>query len=651
MNTTILDFETYYDSKSKYGLTTLTIPEYVHDPRFHVHGLATRRPDGRTEFRTDVRECLAELQEAFGSEFEQTIIVCHNAMFDLYILNHIYGLRSRFFTDTMLLSYHVHGRPSQGGGESASLSSLANKYGLRSKGDLSFMEGVRHPNAQQQADLADYAKNDVEITAKLVDLLLPKITRPEVELHILMHTVRLFTERSIQIDVNRIGLLEQTCCDQVSAHLESAGVTAKAVSGSKAFTKLLQQALSLSQRSVPMKMGKSGLIPATAKTDQEMQALANDDDPHVMALALARLGQKGLDQKLARLHKLRCITSATGGYLPPYLVYYGSHTGRFAGGGGFNIQNMARTGQGLKIRELLVPRPGNVFIIADLAQIEARITAWLAGEDGMVRDFEQGHDVYSRFASATFGVVVRKPDEDDSPEVHAELGRFRQVGKQAVLGLGFGMGAKKFMQTLQADRQTKSMFDHGELNAARCYQIVTDFRDTYARIRNLWRELEAAVKKAADGVCGTVGPLQIRCDQEDLLLVLPSGRALRYANVRWDFSPQTISYLDDEGVEREFSSDGPGVVYGNNVHLYGGKITENVVQAIARDLLVDAILQVESDGLPVAFHVHDEVIVEVAEAQATAATDTVRQIMCVKPAWALGLPIECETKVSACYGK
>jgi DNA polymerase I-like protein with 3'-5' exonuclease and polymerase domains len=184
MNILVLDFETYYDKV--YSLQKQTTPEYVADPRFHVHGLAIQPPDSSAVFRTDVTEALEELKQQFGEQLEQTTVVCHNAQFDCYILNHKYGLRPRNIIDTLLLANHVHG-PSRISGQGLSLRALAERYGLGAKGNLDFMPGVRRANTQQLAELTRYAVQDVNLTAELASRLLPKITRPEVELPIAMH--------------------------------------------------------------------------------------------------------------------------------------------------------------------------------------------------------------------------------------------------------------------------------------------------------------------------------------------------------------------------------------------------------------------------------------------------------------------------------
>ena len=649
MNCTVLDLETYYDRT--YSLKRLSIPEYVHDPRFRVHGIAIRWPNGDAEFRTDLDVALAELRGRFGDRLERTTVVGHHLQFDLYALNHRYDLRPTFFIDTMLLAYHVHGRREKRYGQSASLAALAELYGLPAKQDLDFMTGVRNPDVRQLAELSTYAKHDVALTYQLAERLLPQITRPDVELPLLMHTVRLFTERSICVDVAGINPIEQQVREDSARFFELAGVTPAEMSKNSQFVPLLEAALARTGRALSQKPGKRGMIPAIAKTDATMQALLDDDDPVVEALAHARLNKKGEDQKLARLTTLRNIAEAIDGTLPPYLVYYGSHTGRFAGGGGFNVQNLGRDGLGAKIRGLLIPRPGHKFIIADLAQIEARITAWYAGELGMLEAFAQNRDLYSEFAARVFDCEVRRPTEGDPPSLRERLGCLRQVGKRAVLGLGFEMGALKFMVTLQSDVEAAKLFANGDLSPLICRDIVRSFRAEYPGIPRFWKMLEEAARAVIDGNETDVGTLHFGRSGNVTLLRLPSGRALRYPDLRLCFESRVIKHLDENGELAEFEPDEPSLVYGKQLALYGGKLCENVVQAAARDLLVESILRLESLGLPVLFHVHDEVIVEVSLKDVEQSLRIVERELSQTPSWAPDLPVACEVRVADRYGK
>lgn len=649
LNILVLDLESYFDND--YSLRKLTIPEYVRDPRFHAHGIAIVRPDGRTEFAPDVPAALDALRSTYGAELEKTTVVCHNAYFDLYTLSYRFGLRPRYFVDTMLLSYHVHGRKERGTGQSASLGALAALHELEAKGDLEFMRGVRFPTVQQLAQLSDYAIKDAGITTTLAEQLLPLITRPEVELPILMHTVRSFTCGGVHVNVPGIVDIETTIRSETETTLQAATTSSEAISSNTEFNSLLANALARSGRQLPLKPGTRGPIPATAKKDKAMQDLLNDDDPVVAALANARVGLKGQDQKLARLRTLRAITSATGGILPVHLLYYGSHTGRFAGGGGFNIQNLGREGLGLRIRQLLVPRPGHVFVVGDFSQIEARVTAWLAGQKDMLEAFNQKRDLYAEFASQTFNCEVRKPRESDPAELRQRLGALRQVGKQAVLGLGFGMGALKFYNTLTADGSIAPLFARGELSPLICRDLVRNYRSTYSSIPCLWRNLEDAARQVVNGISSDAGMLRFERDENVVKIWLPSGRALRYADMRTSTALREIKYLDEQGEEAAFTPEGEGLVYGKETPIYGGKLCENVVQAVARDLLVEAVLRLEAQGHKVVFHVHDEIVVETPAACGEDARIAVEREMRFVPDWAIGCPVDCEVQVCQRYGK
>ena len=264
MNITTIDFETYYDRE--FTLKKLTIPEYVSDPRFRAHGLAIRWPDGHTEFVADLPAALTKLQAEFGRDLERTTVVCHHAHFDLYILSHRYKLRPRFFVDTMLLAQHVHGRREGSEGDSVSLKALANRYQLPQKGDLDFLCGVRHPDVQQMADLAAYTQRDVQITSDLAERLLSQISRPAVELPLLMHSVRMFTERNVQIDIPGIAAIEQEIKDETGKLIKTTGFAPEQLAKNRDFAKILESALARTGRKLPLKHGKRDLIPAIAKT-------------------------------------------------------------------------------------------------------------------------------------------------------------------------------------------------------------------------------------------------------------------------------------------------------------------------------------------------------------------------------------------------
>lgn len=649
MKAVVLDFETYFDDA--YSLERMTVPEYVHDPRFRVHGLAVREIDDGAGFHADVVGTVASLQKRYGANLEAVPVIFHNSYFDYYVLYHKFGVRVAHLVDTMLLAHQVWGRKSKIGGSGASLEAVAAKLKLPVKGNLKFMKGVREPNWSERSELEKYAKNDVDLTYQIASILLPQIDNPGIELPLMQHTVRLFVERGIRVDMAEIERLESPINSDLKDIVGATGATEVEISSNKLFKEILCSAMASSGRSIPMKPGKRGPIPATARNDHEMHGLLNDADSRVAGLVRARIAKKSSDQTLSRLGTLKRIVSATRGALPVHLHYYGCHTGRWSGGGGFNIQNIGRSGIGHSIRQLFRATPGKVFVIGDFAQIEARVLAWLAGQLDLVEAFATGRDVYSEFAAHVFCREVRKPLAGDSPEVSTRLKSDRHIGKQAVLGLGYSMGALRFHEMLKADPVGVDCIEMGVINPGICKAIVTQYRQLYPRIVDFWATCEACFKRAMNGARADTGALQFVGFVGGIKICLPSGRSIKYHNVGIRNQSRAIQYLDDFGSVREFVPEAAQIVHGNESALYGGKIVENIVQGVARDLLGEAILRLEQRGLRVAFHVHDEIVIEVPKDQIAQALLIVKDEMARCPAWASGLPLACEVVESGRYTK
>jgi len=649
MNTVALEFKTYVDDQ--FSLRNLSIAEYVHDPRFAVHGLALRQPGGDAEWHQDVPGTLKKLQQRFGVDLAEVTVVGHHLHLGLYILNHRYGIRPKHFVDTMLLGRHVHGRNTGSEEPLAVLRALACRYGLQEPGDDDPLRGVKQPKPLESAALANRAKSNVALIHRLFEKLMPKVDRPEIELPVMMHTVRLFTERSIRVDIDRIDMVAAAFRTRSVAASVAAGVTNDQLACNATFHAELEQRLAVTERRIPHKNGKDGPIPATAKSDEQMTALAEDHDPRVAALAKARITTVEAEHHTARLDKLRRITRATHGDLPPCLVYYGAHTGRFAGGGGFNVQNLGRGGEGAAVRGLLVPRAGHLFVIGDLAQIEARVTAWYAGQTAMLEAFADGRDLYAEFASEVFGTEVRKAASDDDPATQQWLTALRQVGKAAVLGLGFGMGAKRFKSTLEQDPTIAPLFESGELTAQNCVGIVNTFRRRRPQIPQLWKDLEHAARTAAAYGEAEAAGIRFRGEGASIVLQLPSRRHLRYQEVAIDPVPRPRRYLGADGAEHEFTPSEPALTYGQDKPLYGAKLCENIVQATARDLLVESILRLEGRRLPVVLHVHDEIVAELPEAEVEGGRQVFEEQMTQRPQWAPDLLVHAEVRTATSYGE
>ncbi len=288
-----------------------------------------------------------------------------------------------------------------------------------------------------------------------------------------------------------------------------------------------------------------------------------------------------------------------------------------------------------------------MFLLGDLASIEARAVAWCANETNLLSLFASGGDTYCDFATRIFGRAITK-----------ELTRERAVGKQAVLGCGFSMGADRFAETCA---------EHGvDLQAAgvSAQAIVQAYRKAYPaiaggvarsgfRIPGLWQNVETAARQAVDeGRSTTAGRCDFLRERDALVIRLPSGRKIFYHNAR--IEPRVPGYCVKQGLPQE---EKPTLVYDGPTEkdkgtaTYGGKLTENIVSGISRDLLVAAMLECERRGLPVVLHVHDEAVVEIGADRADVGLREFLAIMSTPPAWAVGFPLEVEGFCSTRYTK
>lgn len=283
------------------------------------------------------------------------------------------------------------------------------------------------------------------------------------------------------------------------------------------------------------------------------------------------------------------------------------------------------------IRTALVPAEGLRFVDADFSAIEARVIAWLAAEQWVLDVFNTTGNIYEATASQMFGVPMEKIVKGQ-PEYE-----LRQRGKVAQLACGYG-GSTKAMERMD----TKHKIDPAEYPA-----LVQKWRDTNPRIVSLWRETNDAAVSAMNGdpawVQGKVRfQLEAPGDLTFLTALLPSGRKLFYASPHMGqnrFGSESIHYMGQNQITRKWEA----------TETYGGKLVENLVQAIARDLLCEKIEALEARGFPVVFSVHDEVICELPPERAV--LKDVVAIMAAPVDWAAGLPLNAAGWVGDYYTK
>ena len=274
------------------------------------------------------------------------------------------------------------------------------------------------------------------------------------------------------------------------------------------------------------------------------------------------------------------------------------------------------------IRTAFIPRPGKLYAVADYSAIEARVVAWLAGEEWVLDAFRAGKDIYCETASQMFGVPVEK---------HGANAHLRQRGKVATLALGYGGGES----ALVAMGALKMGIPEEDLP-----EIKTRWRETNPHIVKLWRKMEdAALRTVETGqVCAPIRPAIMRRETDpasglDFLTVeLLTARKLFYAH---PYTAPAKNFPDRESLH--YYSTGQATKKWSPTDTWGGKLTENLTQAIARDCLAETLIRLREIGLTAVFHVHDEVIVEVDRPEQL---DDVLEIMARPLDWAPGLPLK-----------
>jgi DNA polymerase len=323
-----------------------------------------------------------------------------------------------------------------------------------------------------------------------------------------------------------------------------------------------------------------------------------------------------LRQELALVASNKYIAAlrsvSTDGRLRGQFKFHGAHTGRWSSSG-VQLHNLPRQSDpreaeaildlalGLgappeMLKSLVRPMFLGPFTISDLAGIEARILAWLAGQQWVLDAVAAGRDIYEETAKRMGGMT-------------------RQQGKVAVLALGY-QGAVGSMRNMGYGGRADPKSD------AQIRIIVDRWREANPKIVQFWYNLERAFRSG-----GKAGRIIVEAQDKERRILLPSGRKLYYHNVT---AGQRLTYRHIRGYQEE---------------TYGGRLTENVTQAVARDVLADAMIRLDREGYPIVAHIHDEAVVE------SDAVEEIRAIMKTGPAWAAGLPLDASADYVQRYTK
>lgn len=606
MNILTIDFETYYDKE--FSLSKMTTEEYVRDDRFEVIGVSAALNGSAPEWFSGTHKEVSQWLSQF--DWPNLFVLAHNTQFDGAILSWRFGIKPKGWLDTLCMARAKHGVDAGG-----SLKALAERYELGVKGnEVVNALGKRRADFSPEdlSKYANYCANDVVLTFALFNRLCERF--PTRELRVIDLTLRMFIEPTLELNLPLLESHLESVKEKKAALLAAAAADRDSLMSNDKFAELLVNLGVEPPKKISARTGKETW--AFAKTDEAFKELLSHPDPRIQTLVGARLGTK---TTLEETRTQRFIDIALRGALPVPIKYYAAHTGRWGGDDKINLQNLPSRGNNAgKLKKAIQAPKGYVMIDCDSSQIEARTVAWLSGQQDLLDAFEKGEDVYKIMASAIYNKDVSEVTKDE-----------RFVGKTTILGAGYGMGAAKFQMQLKTFGV--------DVELGECKRIIDVYRSTYPSIPALWRQGQRCIEailtiKACD--FGVVGAVQF--DPREYGFLLPSGLWQRYEGLR--------KVTDSDGKDQYEYWTRKGAT-----KIYGGKVVENICQAVARCVIAEQMIRL-SKKYRVVLTVHDAIACIAPEGEAEEAQAYVEECMRWRPEWAATLPLNCESGVGKSYG-
>ena len=617
----VLDFETYWDTD--HSLSKMSPIEYVMSPKTEIISCAAKT-NGR-----ETHVCFGEdniHRELARYDWSETMVIAHNMSgFDAMILAWRFGVKPRMWADTMCMARPkytktttvIDGKEKDG----VSLGKLVQEFGVGAKDQSALFntkgkylkgftpeerEAMRLYNAADVDQCWALFKKLYKETSKdemrLIDMTIRMLVEPQFVVDQELLRTTLVKERrrkhdmlvSLAAELGVIGMNDDEIADEVSKTLGSAAK----------FGKLLETLGVEVPTKISPRTGKEA--PALAKTDEEFIALQEHENPVVSSAARARLGVKSTILE-SRIEAFLQASAAAQGHLPITLKYAGADTTQRWSGWAYNPQNLPRVSgkPSDALRNCLTAGDGKKVVVADLSGIELRVNHFLWQVPSSMALYQadpEKADLYKDFAAALYGI-------DKSEVTKAQ----RQVGKVAHLGLGFGAGAATFQKVAK-------LMGGVDLTQEEALEVVTKWRGMYKEIVAGWKKCHEALVFIANGIERPIDPWELcwTCAEG---IRTPKG-LISYPDLRQE--------VIDECGKKEW-------VYGqgrNKARIYAGKVTENIVQHLARNVMADDMLKIEKlTGYPIALTVHDEAVLVVPETEAQGVLDTMQLIMRTPPKW------------------
>jgi len=593
-----LDFETYYDVQ--FSLTKMSTAQYINHKDFKVWGVGLKVDDEATEWYSadETDDVLAAI------DWSDIALVCHNTLFDAFILTRHYGYNPAYYYDTAAMSRGLYPNMSARLKDCV-IREFPSDNTMRKGEELASAKGIRDLDPELDEQIGSYCIQDVDLTHALFQSYM--VGFPESELDLIDLTTRMFVEPKLQLDQPMLLQYKEDMAKRAVSAIDASGVTREILASQQKFRAHLEQlGINIPTKKSPT-TGKQ--IPAFGKNDPAYLQMCNMYPEHRALWEAREVVKSRIDETRAQRFIDSC--NPDGSFGVP-LRYYAAHTGRFGGSDKINLQNLPR---GSKLRTAIKAPVGQKLFIADLSNIEVRMLAWLAKEADLLDAFKNNRDVYCEFASQVYNKPVTKADTLE-----------RYVGKTAVLGLGYGMGHVKFKDTLKTGAVSVDVTD------STAVQIVQQYRGMYTNIPILWARMKDLLfSMISPREYGThYGPITVGPQQ----LVLPNGMALKYPDLR--YAGGEFIYSTQKGI----------------VRTYGPRLAENVIQALARIVITDQILEVHRlPEVDVVLQVHDEIIALGSEVNSDVTMEKIMDIMKTPPSWCSDLPLDAEGGVSQVYDK
>lgn len=669
-----IDFET----RSKVDLKKSGVWVYSMDPSTEVLCMAFTLDNNEVRLWKP-SEHKSEMIAGFTRLLADQLIETHNAFFERAIWENImvpkYGFPSlapdKWRCSAAVAAYHTIPRALDKAGKALNLTTIKDQSGKRvmmqlskpkaKTGDFIEIEG----NEEKYNNLYDYCKQDVEAERAIGNTL---GQLPEYELKIWQLDQKI-NHRGVPID-------------------REAAETAL-----KMLTKTIKE---LEGEAIEIGEGAFKSLKQVAK----IRGWCHSYDEKIATLTKGEIAEwlthEYVHPKVRRVLELRQMVGKTStakydrmikslpadNRIRDTLMYHGAATGRWAGKGAqfhnlprgsVKIKDMSSAVELIKlgnpeaiefcygnfmqfmstaIRGMVKAPEGKMLVVADFSSIEARVLAWLSGCELMLQQFRDGVDLYKDMAAKIYKVRV----EDVTDEQ-------RQLGKAAILGAGYGMGPAKFLDTclswgMKIDEDLARL-------------AIYTYRDTYPEVKNFWAQMEKSAVGAASSIeASWAGNYYIRWEKigDFLKCKVPSGRSLQY------YKPEIIEKESPYGLKPAltFMGEKQGKTGGKSwmrVDTYGGKLVENITQAVARDLMAEAMLRIEEkEYFNIVLSIHDEIVAETPifkrypqiDYKANDSMETIfpsvrlnqfEQLMSEVPSWATGCPIEAKGWIGKHYKK